>query len=306
MNYQMQPTPSVGLKEAARLYFNKATDTRSRSRRSEYWMAVLFLFLVNFVGGMAVTFVAALLGDVGAFLAAAVFIIWSLICLVASISLCIRRLHDTGKSGWWYLLMFVPVGSIVLLVFFCMDSTEDNKWGPNPKFAPSAPASSAPAAFSAPVRPASVPVRRDYEDVAPVSRQAYTPYQGQTQTAFSTTVPATAQVPVMEATPAVYGTLRLYSGPMAGKSFRFPEGTTVTLGRSRSRCQVALPDYNVVSGEHCRITICNNYINITDLGSTNGTFVNGIRLTPHKTVSARPGANIYLANNTCALRVLFE
>jgi len=44
-------------------------------------------------------------------------------------------LHDTGRTGWWLLVAFLPlVGLIVLLVFYCMDSQPgDNQYGPNPK-----------------------------------------------------------------------------------------------------------------------------------------------------------------------------
>jgi uncharacterized membrane protein YhaH (DUF805 family) len=47
----------------------------------------------------------------------------------------VRRLHDTGRSGWWFFIIFIPiVGAIVLLVFMCLDSVPGgNKWGPNPK-----------------------------------------------------------------------------------------------------------------------------------------------------------------------------
>jgi len=47
----------------------------------------------------------------------------------------VRRLHDTGRSGWWLLIALVPiVGVIVLLVFMLLDSQPgDNGYGPNPK-----------------------------------------------------------------------------------------------------------------------------------------------------------------------------
>jgi uncharacterized membrane protein YhaH (DUF805 family) len=53
--------------------------------------------------------------------------------LVPSIAVGIRRLHDIGKSGWWYLLALLPLISLVLIVFFVMDSKEDNVYGVNPK-----------------------------------------------------------------------------------------------------------------------------------------------------------------------------
>ncbi len=47
----------------------------------------------------------------------------------------VRRLHDTGRSGWWYFIGFVPlIGGIVLMVFMVLDSDPDrNEYGPNPK-----------------------------------------------------------------------------------------------------------------------------------------------------------------------------
>ena len=49
-----------------------------------------------------------------------------------------RRLHDTGRSGWWILISFVPlVGGIILLVFMCLEGVREvNEYGPNPKLAP--------------------------------------------------------------------------------------------------------------------------------------------------------------------------
>ena len=47
---------------------------------------------------------------------------------------CVRRLHDTGRSGWWYFLAILPyIGGIALFIIFCLKSDEDNKYGPKPK-----------------------------------------------------------------------------------------------------------------------------------------------------------------------------
>jgi uncharacterized membrane protein YhaH (DUF805 family) len=61
--------------------------------------------------------------------------IYSLAVLIPSLAVGVRRLHDTGKSGWWLLLALIPVvGVIVLLVFMCQDSNPgQNQYGPNPK-----------------------------------------------------------------------------------------------------------------------------------------------------------------------------
>ena len=55
--------------------------------------------------------------------------------LIPSLSLSVRRLHDTGRSGCYMLLGFIPFGSLVLLIFFCQDSNpESNIYGPSPKY----------------------------------------------------------------------------------------------------------------------------------------------------------------------------
>lgn len=60
--------------------------------------------------------------------------IYALGLLVPSIAIAARRLHDTGRSGWWQLISLIPIiGAIVLIVFLVQDSREDNEHGPNPK-----------------------------------------------------------------------------------------------------------------------------------------------------------------------------
>ena len=118
--YSGEPKPSVGFLEAAKLYFTRYTDFKGRSRRSEYWWATLAI-------GILGTIVGLVLADLSW--------IWSLVTLIPGLAICIRRLHDIGKSGWWYLFILIPlVGPILLIVWFCRDSTEDNQWGPNPKY----------------------------------------------------------------------------------------------------------------------------------------------------------------------------
>lgn len=103
-----------------------------RARRSEYWYFVLFYLLIFFtlsvIDGITGSFSAASgMGFLGGLL--------TLGLLLPSIAVGVRRLHDTGRSGWWLLLGLFPiVGAIVLLVFFARDSAAgDNAHGPNPK-----------------------------------------------------------------------------------------------------------------------------------------------------------------------------
>lgn len=109
----------VSFIDAIKLFFIHYADFKGRSRRSEYWWAWLFTALV---AGVLSAIVPALSG------------VWSLAILVPSLAISVRRLHDIGKSGWWYLICLIPlVGSIILLVWSCKDSGPDNQWGPNPK-----------------------------------------------------------------------------------------------------------------------------------------------------------------------------
>ena len=109
----------------------KYADFSGRARRSEYWFFFLFQVIVNAVAG----FLDALFhtryggGSTGVIQTLA----W-LALLVPGLAVGVRRLHDTGHSGWWLLIGLVPlVGWIVLLVFFLQDSHPDNQYGPNPK-----------------------------------------------------------------------------------------------------------------------------------------------------------------------------
>ena len=54
---------------------------------------------------------------------------------IPSLAVTVRRLHDTDKSGWWYLISFIPfVGGIILFIFMCINSTPgSNQYGDNPK-----------------------------------------------------------------------------------------------------------------------------------------------------------------------------
>ncbi|MBQ5840527.1 MAG: DUF805 domain-containing protein [Clostridia bacterium] len=103
----------------------KYADFSGRARRYEYWMFCLANIIIGFILG--------LLPFVGTVLSA----LYSLVVLIPSLALCVRRLHDIGKSGWYYFIGLIPlVGGILILIWFCTDSNaEPNQWGPSPKYA---------------------------------------------------------------------------------------------------------------------------------------------------------------------------
>ncbi len=108
-----------------------------RSRRSEYWFIQLFLVLTNLAAAAIDLVIYG--GDFDRLLAngggGIVGLIWILITIVPAIGVLVRRLHDTGRTGWWVLIGLVPIaGGIVLLVFSVMDShPQENTYGPSPK-----------------------------------------------------------------------------------------------------------------------------------------------------------------------------
>ena len=107
-------------------------DFSGRARRKEYWMFVLFNAIVAFVISFILGLIAGLT-DIAAL--ANLSYIYTLAVLIPSLAVCVRRLHDVGKSGWMYLIALIPVvGWIWLIVLFCTDSQKgSNKWGNNPK-----------------------------------------------------------------------------------------------------------------------------------------------------------------------------
>ena len=103
-----------------------------RARRKEYWMFFLFNMIIHIV-------LAMLDGSLGTYSAEAglglLGFVYSLGVLIPSLAVTVRRLHDSGRTGWWLLLILIPlIGAIVLLVFMVLDSEEGtNQYGPNPK-----------------------------------------------------------------------------------------------------------------------------------------------------------------------------
>ena len=112
-----------------------------RARRKEFWYFALINFLIFIpliIIGVIIAAATAMSDQFGYF--ALMFIplfLYSLFIIVPSIAVTVRRLHDTNRSGWWYLINFVPwVGSVILFVFTVLDGTSGpNQYGPDPKSA---------------------------------------------------------------------------------------------------------------------------------------------------------------------------
>lgn len=108
---------------AVKTYFidvvkNQYFNFKGRATRQQYWMYVLFYFILSVVIGI----IGAILGDT---VRGILSTLLTLGLFLPTLGIGVRRLHDTDRSGWWFLIALLPfIGSIVLLVFFCLPSTE--------------------------------------------------------------------------------------------------------------------------------------------------------------------------------------
>ena len=140
----------------ALLPLKKYSDFNGRSRRKEFWLFILLMIVVSVVA----TTIDSMLGMSGLILGVygPLTLIVALALLTPQLSVSVRRLHDTNRSGWWVLLGFVPVATMivsyqtglavlnllsvvafVLIYFFVLDGTKGpNQYGPDPKAGESA------------------------------------------------------------------------------------------------------------------------------------------------------------------------
>ena len=113
---------------------DKYANFSGRATRSEFWYFILFYYLLCLPFCM-LAFLTGLGNSFQLFyLTVGIAIIIGLLIMVPTYAVCVRRLHDTGRSGWWIFLYFIPyIGSIALIIILCFKSDEDNKYGPKPQ-----------------------------------------------------------------------------------------------------------------------------------------------------------------------------
>jgi uncharacterized membrane protein YhaH (DUF805 family)/phage shock protein PspC (stress-responsive transcriptional regulator) len=109
-------------------------DFSGRARRKEYWMFVLF----NCIFAGLVTGIDTVLMINGIARFPVCSLTYPMAMIMPSLAVVVRRLHDTGRSGWWVLITLIPlIGGIWLLVLILEDSQRgDNRYGANPKILP--------------------------------------------------------------------------------------------------------------------------------------------------------------------------
>ncbi|WP_291425097.1 DUF805 domain-containing protein [Deinococcus sp.] len=123
---------------------NHYADFKGRARRREYWLFALINWAISMALSLPYLLTSGSVDPDSGMPAAPSGLpmisiglagLYSLATLVPSLAVTVRRLHDTGRSGWGLLVSLVPlVGSLVMLVLTILDSQPgSNKWGPNPK-----------------------------------------------------------------------------------------------------------------------------------------------------------------------------
>ena len=105
---------------------------KGRARRKEFW----YFYLVSFVISLVLAFLDYQLGtydpELGGGLLGGIY---GIFIFLPSLALTVRRIHDTGRSGYWAFLLLVPlVGLLVILFFALTDSNPgSNEYGESPK-----------------------------------------------------------------------------------------------------------------------------------------------------------------------------
>lgn len=115
---------------------DKYSDFNGRARRKEYWMwtlsvTIIFIFAMIMDNLLGLNF--ELMGQDFGY--GWIYLVAGIAHLIPGLAVVVRRLHDVGKSGWFYFIVLIPIiGVLWLLVLLCTDGKkEDNKWGTNPK-----------------------------------------------------------------------------------------------------------------------------------------------------------------------------
>jgi len=111
---------------------NKYAVFDGRAHRQEFWYFMLFYLLIY----TALSLVDHVIGAVEEQTGTGLFSgLYALAMLVPSLAVGARRLHDTGRSGWWQLLSLIPILGVLILIFFFVQDSQpgDNQYGPNPK-----------------------------------------------------------------------------------------------------------------------------------------------------------------------------
>jgi len=122
----------MNFSEAVRSALNQYAKFEGRARRAEYWYFALLTSVVSILC-QVITMVGRDPSAISLLLMIVAAVV-SLALVLPSLAVTVRRLHDTGRSGWFLLIAFIPlVGGILLLVWMCSRGTNGpNRFGLDP------------------------------------------------------------------------------------------------------------------------------------------------------------------------------
>ena len=132
----------MNLSESIQSVLSKYAVFSGRASRSEFWWWYLVCTIYQIVGFLIGSFLITSIGGNQAYgedVANLIIIIVSLPILLPTLAVSVRRLHDLNRSGWWYLLILIPlIGPIILIIWFVMRGTDGPNHYGQPVIAPAA------------------------------------------------------------------------------------------------------------------------------------------------------------------------
>jgi uncharacterized membrane protein YhaH (DUF805 family) len=123
-------TGGVAFQDAIKTGFSKYATFAGRAPRSEFWFWTLFAFL----GSLVASIVDVVLGVDFEGTGGPVNGLFNLAILIPNLAVSVRRLHDVDRSGWWLLLIFIPIIGLIVLLWWDLTrgTSGDNRFGPDP------------------------------------------------------------------------------------------------------------------------------------------------------------------------------
>ena len=143
-DFSANPNQGISFGGALKSFFNNYANFKGRATRQEYWFAYLWLIIIQ--TGLSFLLLPIVLSSIGGALDdydtllsvflgmgwyVSIWTIYGLAMFLPSLSILVRRIHDTGRDGLWILMMFVPIANIVFFFIWTLSASENrtNKWG---------------------------------------------------------------------------------------------------------------------------------------------------------------------------------
>ena len=133
----MIKVPSLSCTQSFKNVFLHYCSFSGRARRSEYWYFIIVFYIILFILIIPPIFITEeesrkisiiILGSIDSILI--------IVCFIPILSVTVRRLHDTGRSGYYSLLYLIPIFGFFIILYFCLcdSQKEANKYGDSPKY----------------------------------------------------------------------------------------------------------------------------------------------------------------------------